>query len=86
MIISALISLVVARMPNLQNLFLFLTGIFTIYMVLAGNRASTLKSEIKSTADNIDKSISGAMLITSVIMIVLGITRLIKQQDNSILD
>ena len=38
MIISSLISLFVARMPNHENLFLFLIGIFTIYLILAGNR------------------------------------------------
>ena len=85
MIVSALISLVVSRMPNHHNLFLFLIGIFTIYLVLAGNRALTLRSEIKPAADNIDKSISGPMVITSVIMIITGITGLIQQEVNSIL-
>ena len=51
MIISSMISLVVARMPNHENLFLFLIGIFTIYMILAGNRALTLRNKIKSKAD-----------------------------------
>ncbi len=85
MIISSLISLFVARMPNHENLFLFLIGIFTIYMVLAGNRALTLKSKIKSKADWIDKLISGAMLLTSIIMLVLGISLRLKKVDNSIL-
>src|ERR1700741_2129010 len=57
MIISALLSLVIARMPHHENLFLFLIGIFTIYLVLAGNRALTLKR--KTVADKIDKSVSG---------------------------
>ncbi|MBX0333755.1 hypothetical protein K3G39_10955 [Pontibacter sp. HSC-14F20] len=47
MVISSLISLFIARMPNHENLFLFLIGIFTIYLVLSGNRALTLKSKIK---------------------------------------
>jgi len=48
MIISSVISLVVARMPNHINNFLFLIGIFTIYIVLAGNRALTFKSTKKN--------------------------------------
>lgn len=83
MIISSLISLVVAKMPNHENLFLFLIGIFTIYMVLAGNRALTLKS--KEKADVIDKSISGVMLITSVIMVIIGTIGMTQKMDNSIL-
>lgn len=82
MIISSLISLVIAKMPNHENLFLFLIGIFTIYMVLAGNRVLTLKSKLKEKADYIDKSISGIMLLTSVVMIIIGI---IQKIDNSIL-
>ncbi len=85
MIISALISLFVARMPNHENLFLFLIGIFTIYMVLSGNRALTLKSKTKLNADNIDKLISGAMLLSSIVMTVIGIIGIIKKIDNSIL-
>lgn len=77
MIISSTISLFVALMPNHKNQFLFLIGIFTIYMVLSGNRALSLRSKIKSKADNIDKSISGIMLITSIVMIVIGIIGMI---------
>lgn len=85
MIISSLISLVVAKMPNHENLFLFLIGIFTIYMVLAGNRALTLKSKIKEKADYIDKSISGIMLLTSIVMTIIGIIGIVQKIDNSIL-
>lgn len=76
MFFSSLISLVVARMPNHQNLFLFLIGIFTIYMILAGNRALTLKN--KPQADWIDKTISGAMLLVSLVMIGIGATGIFK--------
>uniref|UniRef100_UPI0040499E19 hypothetical protein n=1 Tax=Flavobacterium sp. TaxID=239 RepID=UPI0040499E19 len=85
MIISSLISLIVAKMPNHENLFLFLIGIFTIYMVLAGNRLLTLKSKLKEKANYIDKLISGSMLLTSVIMVLLGIMGIIQKIDNSIL-
>lgn len=78
MMISSLISLFIARMPNHKNLFLFLIGIFTIYLVLSGNRALTLKSKTK--ADNMDKSISGIMLLTSIIMLFIGV---VHRSDNS---
>lgn len=85
MIFSSLISLVVARMPNHENQFLFLIGIFTIYLVLSGNRALTLKSKKKLKADYIDKSISGIMLLTSVVMIVFGIINLIENSKFAVL-
>lgn len=85
MIISSMISLVVARMPNHENLFLFLIGIFTIYLVLAGNRALTLKKKSKIKADMTDKTISGIMLIASIFMILIGALGIIQNIDNSIL-
>ncbi|MGY0426546.1 MAG: hypothetical protein ACWIPI_06915 [Polaribacter sp.] len=85
MILSSLISLLVARMPNHENLFLFLIGIFTIYMVLVGNRALTLNNTSKIKADIFDKTISGVMLISSIIMILIGVFGIIQKIDNSIL-
>ena len=85
MIISSLISLFVARMPNHENLFLFLIGIFTIYMVLAGNAALSFKNTAKLKASNSDKTISGVMLLISVIMVVMGVVGIIQKIDNSIL-
>ena len=83
MILSALISLFVAQMPKHENLFLFLIGIFTIYMVLVGNRALTLKNTAK--AAHIDKLISGLMLLISATMIVIGMIGMTNKIDNSIL-
>jgi uncharacterized membrane protein len=85
MIISSAISLLIARMPNHENLFLFLIGIFTIYLVLAGNRALTLKNKLKTKADWIDKSISGTMMLASIIMLVIGIIGQIQHNTNSLL-
>ncbi|SFW72460.1 DUF2306 domain-containing protein [Chitinophaga sancti] len=76
MFISSLVSLVIARMPGHENLFLFLIGVYTIYLVLAGNRALTFKGDIKSSADTIDKTISGTMLGASVLMLLIGIYQL----------
>lgn len=85
MIIRSLISLIVAQMPKHENLFLFLIGVFTIYMVLSGNRALNLRSKIKLKADNIDKSISGLMLLISIIMTVIGVIGMVQRIENSIL-
>ena len=46
-----LIYLIVHSSLNHENLFLFLIGIFTIYLILAGNRALTLNSKIKEKID-----------------------------------
>ena len=83
MLTSSLISLVIAKLPGHENLFLFLIGIFTIYMILAGNRALTLKSKTKT--DRTDKLISGTMLVTSIGMLGIGIIGVIQRIDNSIL-
>jgi hypothetical protein len=85
MIISSLLSLIIASMPNHKNLFLFLIGIFTIYLVLAGNRALTFKNRSKEKACLIDKLISGIMMGASMIMITIGIIGLFQEIDNSVL-
>ncbi len=78
MLISSILSLAVAVMPGHENLFLFLIGIFTLYMVLAGNRALTLKAKIKSAADWKDKLISYTMCLSALIMLILGILCFMK--------
>ncbi|MGO4920620.1 hypothetical protein [Maribacter spongiicola] len=85
MIISSAISLVIARMPNHINTFLFLIGIFTIYMVLAGNRALTFKSVKKTKANLTDKLVSGIMAFSALLMIGFGINGLIHNYSHSIL-
>lgn len=85
MITSSLISLVVARMPQHENLFLFLMGIFTIYLILSGNRALTLRSTIKSNATLVDKIVSGGMLLISIGMLLLGVLGMVQKVENSIL-
>jgi hypothetical protein len=54
-------------------------------MVLSGNRALTFKNKSKLKADNIDKLISIAMLLTSIVMIIIGTIGMIQKVDNSIL-
>lgn len=82
-IISSLISLFVSRMPNHENLFLFLIGIFTVYLVLTGNRALTFKTKTK--ADWIDKLISGTMFLISTVMLILGFLGMLFKIENSVL-
>ncbi len=83
MITSSLISIPISWMPNHENLFLFLIGLFTIYLVLAGNRALTFKT--KEKADRLDKIISGTMLFFSLSMILLGLYGVINKASFSIL-
>lgn len=85
MILSSIISLIVARMPNHENLFLFLIGIFTIYLVLSGTRALKLRAKYKTKADLMDKVISGSMLLLSLIMLSMGIIGILQEIANSIL-
>ena len=85
MIISSILSLIISQFPEHENLFLFLIGIFTIYLILSGNRALRLKSSNKENADHIDKTISGIMLLISFCMLALGIIGVIQKIENSIL-
>jgi len=83
MIISSLVSMPVAWMPNHENLFLFLIGIFTIYLVLTGNRA--LKFITTQQAQWVDKVVSGAMFSFSIIMITIGVYSLLNNLSIGVL-
>jgi len=85
MAISSLFALFVSRMPKHENLFLSLIGIFTIYLVLAGNRALTFKRKDKVAADNLDKAISGIMFLASIAMITVGGIGWMQGVSNSVL-
>jgi uncharacterized membrane protein len=83
MITSCLISLPICWLPGHQNIFLFLIGLFTIYLVISGNRTSSFK--YKSKADFMDKLISGSMLFFSVVMISIGLYCQLNSIENGIL-
>ncbi|MCC9064311.1 hypothetical protein [Flavobacterium piscisymbiosum] len=83
MITSSLISIPICWMPQHQNIFLFLIGLFTIYLVIAGNRVLTFKTKAK--ADMTDFMISGSMLFFSIIMVSLGIYCQLANIENGIL-
>lgn len=79
--ISALLSLIIAKMPHHENVFLFLIGIFTIYMLLVGTRSLRFKKLAPTDSIKLDQVISGAMLLFAIWMIVLGI--LLQMQHHS---
>lgn len=83
MIISSLISLPICWLPKHQNIFLFLIGIFTIYLVLSGNRVLLFKE--KNKANFTDKLISGTLLMGAITMLFLGSLYLFQQQNAGIL-
>ena len=85
MITSSLLSFLICLMPQHENLFLFLIGLFTIYLVISGNRALTFRLKSKIQADSTDKSISGIMLFLSIIMIMIGIYCVLNSLNNGIL-
>ncbi len=70
MVISSLISLPICWLPNHENNFLFLIGVFTIYLVISGNRVLLFKK--KKVANFTDKLISSTMFIASVLMLIFG--------------
>ena len=78
MFTSSIISLPVACMPNHENPFLFAIGLFTIYLVITGNRALNFKTKQKTKVDNIDKIISGSMVVISLLMMLYGVYGLVK--------
>ncbi|XMO85710.1 hypothetical protein AAFN75_13025 [Algibacter sp. AS12] len=83
MLTSSLISIPISWMPNHENILLFLIGIFTIYLVLSGQQALTFKT--KTNANWVDRTISGVMLLLSIIMIVYGIYALVNNNFNGII-
>lgn len=72
MVVNSIISLPVACMPNHENAFLFLIGVFTIYLVLSGNRSLTFKPRKKKKAELADFLISGGMFLSAFVMIAIG--------------
>ncbi|MBI1267045.1 MAG: hypothetical protein GC193_06380 [Cryomorphaceae bacterium] len=85
MLISCVLSLVVASMPNHVNSLLLLLGVFTIYMVITGNRALRYKPHLKDKASVVDYLISAVMLAWSIFMVIRGITTFFNENVIDIL-
>ena len=83
MVISSLISLPICWLPNHENNFLFLIGIFTIYLVISGNRILLFKK--KKEANFTDKLISGVMFVASLVMLFFGTYFLLKSNFGGII-
>jgi uncharacterized membrane protein len=83
MLTSSALSLPICWLPQHQNIFLFLIGLFTIYLVISGNRTISFKQKTK--ADFTDKFISGSMLFFSIIMISIGLYCQLNAIENGIL-
>ena len=83
MILSSSLSLPICWLPKHENPFLFLIGIFTIYLVLSGNRI--LLFQKRAYATFIDKLISGTLLVGSIIMIAFGAYYIYQMQYGGIL-
>lgn len=83
MLISSILSLFICSFPNHHNSFLFTIGIFTIYMILLGNRV--LKYKKKGYQNKLDKVISGVMFFTALVMIILTFYQKIMHNNFPIL-
>ena len=80
MLITGFSSLVLSVMH--PNYFLFIVGVFTIYMVGTGNRYIYLKilnNDVKPKL--IDFILTSTMMITGVLFIILGVWNLIKSNS-----
>ncbi len=69
MLISSSVSIPICFLPKHENIFLALIGIFTIYLILSGNRAIRFKNRKPTIVDLV---ISYTMLTASAIMIIIG--------------
>ena len=79
--ISALISLIVAIMPDHQSPFLFCLGLFSIYFIFGGYRS--LKFKKKNILLTLDKIIAYFIIILGIIMISYPI--ILKNKINIVL-
>ncbi len=80
MLLSALFSLVVAVLPNHQNIFLFCIGLFTIYLLIAGHRGLRLRE--KEVDLSVDKLLALGLGILGLFFIAFPI--LLYKQPNEI--
>lgn len=71
MMLSGIIAMFVALLPNHESPFLFAVGVFSLYFILTGKRALNFKIEKPNL--KIDKLISKIMIFTGILMILLPI-------------
>lgn len=71
MLVSALVSLIVAVLPNHQNPFLFSIGLFSTYFLLSGYRG--LRFREKDLVLEIDKIISSTVIFVGAAMVLVPV-------------
>ncbi len=71
MLVSALVSLIVAVLPNHQNPFLFSIGLFSTYFLLSGYRG--LRFREKNVVLRMDKVISSTVIFVGAAMVLVPI-------------
>ncbi len=81
MMLSGIIAMFVAVLPNHHSPFLFAVGIFSLYFVVSGKRVLNFKK--KNPNLKVDKLISSIMLVTGILMILLPL--IITQSVNLVL-
>ena len=86
MLISSILSLIIARMPGHRSEFLFCVGAFTVYMILSGNRALRFKPGGRKQASPLDWVLSGIMIGVSAWMIGQGTLNLLALDNNGLLN
>jgi len=72
-IASCVLIVPITWVPGHESLFLFLISLFTIYLVLIGNRSLTFKLRDKLRADFFDRALSITMAMFSLFMFLYGI-------------
>lgn len=83
MLTSSIISLIIAQSPGHHNLFLFLIGVFTIYLIIAGNNALKLKLTYQDEISWQIRSVPILMMIVSIAMVIIGFYSLIKLEPQN---
>lgn len=71
MLLSALSALIVAVFPNHENPFLFVIGLFSMYLILTGYRALVYKK--RGVSLKVDQAISWSMLTIGLTMILFPV-------------
>jgi uncharacterized membrane protein len=86
MLASAIISIPVCFMPGHENMFLFAIAVFTIYLVLSGQRALLYKlNNLKNIKTWIDWLISGVMFCFGLALILEGTFKFLYPNGPTIL-
>ncbi len=83
--ISAAVSLLIAVLPKHHNPFLFLIGVFTLYLIAAGNRALKLKGSKLQSVALTDRILSGSMLLFAIIMVFKGAIAFLNDEGIGVL-